>query len=84
MRAGFRQGVPLFAPAVANRLVDERGNFQLFRQIHPLTVPRLSFNGYNSSLFSPLSAEIAALWIADLPRGGLGLAAGEESLTAAR
>lgn len=67
---GFTQGVPFLAEDVQHQLLDERGNFMLYRQILPLGVPGLYFNGYNSSLFSPLNAEMAALWIAaDL--GGL-------------
>jgi len=61
---GFRQEVPFLAAGVQERLVDERGNFRLYRQIHPPLVDHLSFCGYNSSFFSPLSAEVAALWIA--------------------
>jgi cation diffusion facilitator CzcD-associated flavoprotein CzcO len=61
---GFRQGVPFLAGDVTGRLLDERGNFMLYRQILPLGVPGLYFNGYNSSFFSPLNAEMAALWIA--------------------
>ena len=45
-------------------LFDERSNFMLYRQILPLGVDRLYFNGYNSSFFSPLNAEMAAVWIA--------------------
>ena len=48
----------------AGRLLDERGNFLLYRQIRPVDVPGLYFNGYNSSFFSPLNAEMAAVWIA--------------------
>lgn len=67
---GFRQSTPFLAQDVQRRLLDERGNFLLYRQILPLEVPGLYFNGYNSSFFSPLNAEMAALWIAaDL--GGL-------------
>ncbi len=33
----------------------------------------LAFNGYNSSFFSPLSAEMGALWIASLLAGALKL-----------
>lgn len=70
---GFRQRVPFLDPELERRLTDERGNFMLYRQIQPLDVPRLSFSGYNSSFFSPLSAEIAALWIANLLMGGMTL-----------
>jgi len=61
---GFTQGVPFLAADVQRRLLDERGNFVLYRQIRPVGVPGLYFNGYNSSFFSPLNAEMAALWIA--------------------
>ena len=62
--AGFRQRVPFFDEAVLKRLTDDRGNFELYRQILPHDVPDLTFAGYNSSLFSPLSAEMSAVWIA--------------------
>jgi cation diffusion facilitator CzcD-associated flavoprotein CzcO len=61
---GFTQGVPFFDDDVRGRLLDERSNFLLYRQILPLDVPGLYFNGYNSSFFSPLNAEMAAVWIA--------------------
>ncbi|MGW1209282.1 flavin-containing monooxygenase [Streptomyces sp. NPDC002499] len=61
---GFTQGVPFLPEEVQDQLLDERGNFMLYRQILPLGIPGLYFNGYNSSFFSPLNAEIAALWIA--------------------
>lgn len=61
---GFTQGVPFLDAAVQARLFDGRGNFLLHRQIRPLGVPGLYFNGYNSSFFSPLNAEMAAVWIA--------------------
>ncbi|MFJ9392992.1 flavin-containing monooxygenase [Nocardioides sp. NPDC101246] len=60
---GFRQDVPFLPAEVQARLQDERGNFELYRQILPLDVPNLTFAGYNSSFFSPLSAEMAAVWI---------------------
>ncbi|HEX4833072.1 MAG TPA: NAD(P)/FAD-dependent oxidoreductase [Trebonia sp.] len=61
---GFTQGVPFLPGDVTRRLLDERGNFMLYRQIRPADVPGLYFNGYNSSFFSPLNAEMAAVWIA--------------------
>jgi cation diffusion facilitator CzcD-associated flavoprotein CzcO len=64
---GFTQGVPFLDDDMQARLLDERGNFMLYRQILPVEVPGLYFNGYNSSFFSPLNAEMAAVWItADL------------------
>jgi hypothetical protein len=61
---GFTQGVPFLPGEVQERLLDERGNFLLYRQIRPIDVAGLYFNGYNSSFFSPLNAEMAAVWIA--------------------
>jgi dimethylaniline monooxygenase (N-oxide forming) len=75
---GFHQRVPFFAPEVRRELTDSAGDFQLYRQILPLTVPNLAFCGYNSSFFSPLSAEIAALWIAALLARDLPLPSLEE------
>jgi cation diffusion facilitator CzcD-associated flavoprotein CzcO len=61
---GFTQTVPFLPAEVTGRVLDERGNFMLYRQIRPVDVPGLYFNGYNSSFFSPLNAEMAAVWIA--------------------
>ncbi|WP_370942232.1 flavin-containing monooxygenase [Amycolatopsis sp. cg5] len=61
---GFTQQVPFLDESIHKALFDERGNFALYRQIQPIDVPGLYFNGYNSSFFSPLNAEMAALWIA--------------------
>jgi hypothetical protein len=61
---GFTQGVPFLPADVVRRVLDERGNFMLYRQIRPVDVSGLYFNGYNSSFFSPLNAEMAAVWIA--------------------
>ncbi|BCJ49688.1 monooxygenase [Actinoplanes sp. NBRC 14428] len=74
---GFTQGVPFLDPDVRSSLLDERGNFLLYRQILP-PVPGLYFNGYNSSFFSPLNAEMAAVWIAADLAGGLRLPPPEE------
>ena len=66
---GFVQHVPFFDDATLRRLTDDKGNFMLYRQILPVEVPNLTFAGYNSSFFSPLSAEMAALWIASYLAG---------------
>lgn len=62
---GWRQGVPFLADELQERLTDERGNFELYRFILPHEVPGLAFCGYNSSFYSPLSADIGAMWIAN-------------------
>ncbi len=61
---GFSQGVPFLPADVRRQVLDERGNFMLYRQIRPVATSDLYFNGYNSSFFSPLNAEMAAVWIA--------------------
>lgn len=62
---GFHQKCPFLPKDIVDSLTDERGNWiGLYRQILPIGIPDLSFNGYNSSLFCPTSSEIAALWIA--------------------
>jgi hypothetical protein len=50
---GFTQGVPFLDQDVQDRILDERSNFMLYRQILPLGVDGLYFDGYNSSFFSP-------------------------------
>ncbi|GEL20859.1 flavin-containing monooxygenase [Pseudonocardia asaccharolytica] len=70
---GFHQRAPFLDEQVQSRICDERGNFALYRQILPHDMPDLTFCGYNSSFFSPLSAEVAALWIATHLAGGLDL-----------
>lgn len=70
---GWQQQVPFFDASVLQRVTDARGNFRLYRSILPVAMPRLAFNGYNSSFFSQLNCEIGALWLANLLRGGLQL-----------
>jgi cation diffusion facilitator CzcD-associated flavoprotein CzcO len=66
---GWTQDIPFLSDEVMDRLVDENGDYVLYRHIHPVGVANLSFAGYNSSLFSPLSAEVSALWIGSLLGG---------------
>ncbi len=66
---GWIQDLPFLPQDVRDRLMDVNGDYLLYRQIHPLYVPDLSFAGYNSSFFSPLSAEMSAVWIASLLGG---------------
>lgn len=60
---GWTQDIPFLPQSVLDQLFDENGDFLLYRQIHPIQVPDLDFAGYNSSFFSPLSAEVSAIWI---------------------
>lgn len=70
---GWHQRVPFLDAATMARVTDAHGNFRLYRSMLPPDVPRLAFNGYNSSFFSQLNCEIGALWLGDLLKGGLKL-----------
>ena len=70
---GWTQSVPFFSKSLNEKIVDERGNFWLYRSMIPVDIPNLAFNGYNSSLFSQLNCEIGALWIASLINGSINL-----------
>jgi cation diffusion facilitator CzcD-associated flavoprotein CzcO len=70
---GWHQSVPFLDASLMKRVLDAQGNFLLYRSMIPIGVPRLAFNGYNSSFFSQLNAEIGALWLADLIAGNLKL-----------
>ena len=70
---GWHQRVPFLDAATMARVTDAQGNFRLYRSMLPPDVPRLAFNGYNSSFFSQLNCEIGALWLGDLLKGGLKL-----------
>jgi cation diffusion facilitator CzcD-associated flavoprotein CzcO len=77
---GWHQRVPFFSDALMARVTDAQGNFRLYRSMLPVDVPRLAFNGYNSSFFSQLNCEIGAVWLGDLLKGGLTLPAKAEQL----
>jgi cation diffusion facilitator CzcD-associated flavoprotein CzcO len=70
---GWQQVVPFLDENVRAKVQDARGNFRLYRSILPVGQPRLLFNGYNSSFFSQLNAEIGAMWIVEYIRGGIQL-----------
>ncbi|MDE8652021.1 flavin-containing monooxygenase [Novosphingobium album (ex Liu et al. 2023)] len=72
---GWHQRVDFLPEAVRARVTDAQGNFRLYRSMVPLGVPRLLFNGYNSSFFCQLNAEIGAIWLAALLTGRLRLPA---------
>lgn len=78
---GFEQRVPFFDEELTRKLTDERGNFQLYRSVLPLDMPRLAFNGYNSSFFSQLNCEISALFLVQHLKGGLQLPPSAEQRT---
>lgn len=74
---GWRQTVPFFSPELMRKIVNAQGDFLLYKSILPIGVPRLLFNGYNSSFFSQLSCETGAMWIAEYLRGAVTVPAPE-------
>lgn len=75
---GWTQDIPFLPREVVDKLTDENGDFLLYRQIYPVRVPDLTFAGYNSSFFSPLSAEVSAIWIGSYLGGNHALPPAEE------
>lgn len=69
---GWKHDLPSFLPAdLIPLLADSSGNWTLYRHILPIQVSNLSFIGFASSLFCPLTAEVSALWLAAYLNGGL-------------
>lgn len=60
---GFTQGLPFLEEGYRNKIIDGNGSYHLFRNIINPEVPQLGFVGFNSSLFSTLTSEIAAHWL---------------------
>lgn len=68
---GFRQDITFIEQKYRQLVMDEKGNFKMFRNlIHP-DIPNMGFLGYNSSLFSPLTSEVGAWWLAEYIKGNL-------------
>ncbi|NII25959.1 NAD(P)-binding domain-containing protein [Pseudoflavitalea sp. X16] len=60
---GFTQELPFLEEGYRKLIVSSHGPYRLFRNIiHPL-VPQLGFVGFNSSLFTTLTSEVAANWL---------------------
>ncbi len=70
---GWQQRAAFLPDAILSRVTDRQGNFRLYRSTVPVDVPRLAFNGYNSSFFSQLSAEVGSFWIADYMAGRIAM-----------
>ncbi|MEM9288076.1 MAG: NAD(P)/FAD-dependent oxidoreductase [Pseudomonadota bacterium] len=75
---GWNQSVPFFKPDLMARITETSGDFRLYRSMLPVDVPRLAFNGYNSSFFSQLNCEVGAMWIAEYLRGAITIPTKEE------
>lgn len=70
---GFRQTLNFLDARHRQHIIGEQGHFRLFRNILHPDVPNLGFVGYNSSLFTTLTSEIAANWLVRYAQGSLRL-----------
>lgn len=70
---GFRQTVPFFDETISGRIRNQKGWFQLYRNVLPVDVANLAFVGYNPSLFTPFTSELAAHYSAQYFKGQLPL-----------
>lgn len=75
---GWKQEVPFMDTKVMEQVLDNNGDFRLYKNQLPIGTHNLAFNGYNSSFYSQLSSEIGALWLAEYFTGGLNLPNNEE------
>lgn len=74
---GFTQSLPFLEPRYRDVLMAPGGGFRLFRNILHPQIPQLAFIGFNSSLFTTLTSEIAANWLVGYVQGSLRLPAME-------
>lgn len=77
---GWQQEVPFMETEVMEKVLDESGDFRLYKNQLPIGTKNLAFNGYNSSFYSQLSSEIGALWLAEYFTGGLNLPSEDEMI----
>ncbi|NJL62709.1 MAG: NAD(P)-binding domain-containing protein [Methylacidiphilales bacterium] len=68
---GFTQNISFLQEKYRDLLMNENGDFRLYRTILNPDVPNLAFIGYNSSFFCPLTSEVAAWWLLEYIKGNL-------------
>lgn len=61
---GYQQALPFLDSSVRARVIDSQGRFRLYRHLVNPDVPDLGFVGYNNSLFTPVTSEVGARWLA--------------------
>ena len=70
---GWDQQTRFLPEAVLKAVTDHDGNYLLYRAAVPVGVSKLVFNGYNSSFYSQLTAEVGSFWIGEYMAGNLQL-----------
>jgi dimethylaniline monooxygenase (N-oxide forming) len=66
---GFRQGIDFLEESFRKLIIDQNGAFNLYRNIMHPDVPNLAFVGFNSSLFTTLTSEVASRWVVSYALG---------------
>ncbi len=61
---GFRQRLPFLSLQYQQRITNSKGMFSLYRNILHPDLPQMGFVGFNSSLFTTVTSEVAANWLA--------------------
>ncbi|HMR82583.1 MAG TPA: NAD(P)-binding domain-containing protein [Niabella sp.] len=69
MGTGFKQSLPFLKASYLDLIRNPDGQFNLYRNIINLRLPGVGFVGFNSSLFSTLTSEVAANWLVEYVSG---------------
>ncbi|WP_375400973.1 flavin-containing monooxygenase [uncultured Amnibacterium sp.] len=70
---GYEQGADFLSPEVLQRGATSDGSLLLHNRVLAVDVPRLAFIGWAHSFRSPLTSEIAAVWLAGVLLGQVAL-----------
>jgi dimethylaniline monooxygenase (N-oxide forming) len=79
---GFRQNLDFLEERYRKMIIDENGSFGLYQNIIHPDIPNLAFVGFNSSLFTTLTSEVASRWVVAYALGDVKLPVREEMLNA--
>lgn len=63
LAVGWKLGVPFLAQEYQDRLIEDDGQYRLYRIIANPDLPDMGFVGFNSSFCTVLSAEMSANWL---------------------
>lgn len=77
---GFKQQVPFLPVQYQEMITTANGMYSLYRNILHPDLPQMGFVGFNSSLFTTLTSEVAAHWLAATVSGELILPPAEDML----
>lgn len=77
---GFKQRLPFLQLQYQEMITNANGMYTLYRNILHPDLPQMGFVGFNSSLFTTLTSEIAAHWLAATVSGDLILPPAEDML----